>query len=485
VTTFADRLRSLRRAAGLSQTELAGDGLSPSYISLLESGRRRPSPAVAAQLAAKLGCSTSRLLDGEPSEHERRVQLELAYAELALRHDGAAGAIPRLNALLAEDNLPLAQRSDAILLLANALERDGQLNAAIAVLSPFFDEVRSKPSGVTLPHVAVQLCFCHSQAGDLTRAIQVGEQALEACRQQGLAGTDEYFKLAATVMYAYMDAGDEAHAGTWAMQLIDEAEAVGSEGGRAALYWNASLLAEREGRIDDALKLGRKALGHMGELGDTRDLARLKVASASVLLAADPPRLDEAREALARARDELYRLGSEVDLVEFDQLGSTVALLALDPVEAEDLARGATQRVPEDAAAEQLSLAYRALGDALMAQGRADEAHEHWTNAAGLLASATPGRGTALVWRDLAERFRSAGKTEVALQAYRAALDAAGVRDRTKAVLDAVAELEARAGVAPVDAVAELEARAGVAPVDAVAELEARAGVAPVDAGNG
>ena len=28
-----------------SQTELAGDGLSPSYISLLESGRRRPSPA--------------------------------------------------------------------------------------------------------------------------------------------------------------------------------------------------------------------------------------------------------------------------------------------------------------------------------------------------------------------------------------------------------------------------------------------------------
>ena len=76
MTTFAERLRALRRAAGLSQTELAGDGLSPSYISLLESGRRRPSPAVAGLLAAKLGCSTSQLLDGEPSEHERRVQLD-------------------------------------------------------------------------------------------------------------------------------------------------------------------------------------------------------------------------------------------------------------------------------------------------------------------------------------------------------------------------------------------------------------------------
>src|SRR5947208_10797722 len=89
MSTFAERLRDLRRAAGLSQTELAGDGISPSYVSLLESGRRRPSPAVAALLAAKLGCSTSELLDGEPSERDRRVQLEIAYAELTLRHDGA------------------------------------------------------------------------------------------------------------------------------------------------------------------------------------------------------------------------------------------------------------------------------------------------------------------------------------------------------------------------------------------------------------
>ena len=452
MTTFADRLRTLRRAAGLSQTELAGDGLSPSYISLLESGRRRPSPAVAALLAAKLGCSASQLLDGEPSEHERRLQLELAYAELALRHDGAPEAITRLNALLAEPDLPPGQRGEAIILLGNALERDGQLMAAIGMLSPLFDEVRSKPSAVSLPRLAVQLCFCHSQAGDLTRAIQVGEQALDACRQQGLAGTDEYFMLAATVMYAYMDAGDEGHAATWAAQLIQEAEAVGSQGGRAALYWNASLLAEREGRIDDALKLSRKALAYMGELGDSRDLARLKVASASVLLAADPPRVDEARDALTRVCDELHRLGSEVDLVEFDQLQSTVALLALDPAEAEKLARGATRRVPDDAAAEQLSLAHRALGDALMAQGRSEEAREHWANAADLLASATRGRGTALAWRDLAERFRSSGHTEAALRAYRAALDAAGVRDRTKAVLDVVAQLEAGASVTAVDA---------------------------------
>src|SRR3954466_9938944 len=115
LTTFADRLKTLRRAAGLSQTELAGDGISPSYVSLLESGRRTPSPAVAALLAAKLGCSASELLDGEPSERERRVQLELAYAELALRHQGSREAMGRLSALLTERELPPAVETQAAL----------------------------------------------------------------------------------------------------------------------------------------------------------------------------------------------------------------------------------------------------------------------------------------------------------------------------------------------------------------------------------
>lgn len=451
MTTFAERLRTLRRAAALSQTELAGDGLSPSYISLLESGRRRPSPAVAAQLAAKLGCSPGHLLDGEPSEHERRVQLELAYAELALRHDGAGEAIERLTALLEEPDLPRGEAAEAAILLARAQEHAGNLNSAIATLTPLFDRARAGDSTVSLPRIAVHLCFCHRETGDLRRTIAIGEEALEACREQGLARTDEYFVLASTVMFAYADAGDEAHASIWAAQLIEEAEAAGSHGGRAGLYWNAAMLAEREGRIDDALQLSRKALAHMSELGDSRDLARLKVTSAAVLVAAEPPRLEEAARALGQAHEELRRLGSEVDLVEFDQLQSTVALLRFDPASAEDLARGATKRLPADAAAEQLSLAHRALGDALLAQGRRSEGLQQWANAADLHAMSNPGRGTALTWRDLAERFRSAGDTEAAVWAYRAALDAAGIRDRTKAVLAAIEELETRAGAPAAD----------------------------------
>lgn len=439
MSTFAERLKTLRRAAGLSQTELAGDGISPSYVSLLESGRRTPSPAVAALLAAKLGCSASQLLDGEPSERERRVQLELAYAELALRHEGSRDAMARLSVLLKEKDLPAAITTQAALLLAQAQEQSGDLLGAVATLTPLFERARSGDRTVSVAKIGIHLCHFHKTAGDLNRAVHIGEEALRSSRDQGLDSTDDYFMLAATVMDAYGELGDESHAATWARQLIDAAEAAGSRGGQAALYWNASILAEREGRIEDALQLSRKALAHLGEMGETRDLARLKIASASVLLAADPPFVTEARDALDKAQADVRRLGGELDVVEWEYVRSTIALLDGDLEQAEALAESAIQRLPEEAGSLHLSLAHQALADALAAQGRSTEARDHYEIASGLRVASSPGRGSALLWRDLAERLLAIGEIESAVVAFRHSLDAAGVRNRSRAVLRAIA----------------------------------------------
>ncbi|WP_432194840.1 helix-turn-helix domain-containing protein [Streptomyces sp. bgisy027] len=61
---FGRRMRELRLRAGMSQAELAAPGLSASYVSLLESGKREPSPEVVAVLAEKLGV-TARSLGAE------------------------------------------------------------------------------------------------------------------------------------------------------------------------------------------------------------------------------------------------------------------------------------------------------------------------------------------------------------------------------------------------------------------------------------
>ncbi|MDW4910537.1 helix-turn-helix transcriptional regulator [Streptomyces sp. ADMS] len=60
---FGRRMRELRRAAGMSQAELAEPDLSASYVSLLESGKRVPSPEVVAGLAERLGVTPRSLLD--------------------------------------------------------------------------------------------------------------------------------------------------------------------------------------------------------------------------------------------------------------------------------------------------------------------------------------------------------------------------------------------------------------------------------------
>jgi transcriptional regulator with XRE-family HTH domain len=54
--TFAQRLRSLRVARGLTRPALARlSGLDPSHLSLYERGRVQPRPATLARLARVLG----------------------------------------------------------------------------------------------------------------------------------------------------------------------------------------------------------------------------------------------------------------------------------------------------------------------------------------------------------------------------------------------------------------------------------------------
>ena len=52
---LGDRLRSLRLAAGLTQTELAGERFSKEYVSQIERGKTRPTPETIDWLAERLG----------------------------------------------------------------------------------------------------------------------------------------------------------------------------------------------------------------------------------------------------------------------------------------------------------------------------------------------------------------------------------------------------------------------------------------------
>ena len=78
MSTVGERIRQRRVELGLSQRELASEGVSYAYISRLEANARRPSIRALRQLAPKLGVSAHWLETGEadPAEELARIVLE-------------------------------------------------------------------------------------------------------------------------------------------------------------------------------------------------------------------------------------------------------------------------------------------------------------------------------------------------------------------------------------------------------------------------
>lgn len=75
--TLGIRLRTLRKARGLTQQELAHKtDVSRIYIQALESNRRSPSMKLLNKLAEALGVVPSDLLESFPNDQNGRLQLE-------------------------------------------------------------------------------------------------------------------------------------------------------------------------------------------------------------------------------------------------------------------------------------------------------------------------------------------------------------------------------------------------------------------------
>ncbi|HEY2508241.1 MAG TPA: helix-turn-helix transcriptional regulator, partial [Streptosporangiaceae bacterium] len=98
-STLGQRLRALRVERGLSQADLAGDLVSASYVSLIESGRRSPERAVLDGLAGRLGCSATYLETGVVPEEINEQRLRLEFAEMALANGAVDEAHERFSEL--------------------------------------------------------------------------------------------------------------------------------------------------------------------------------------------------------------------------------------------------------------------------------------------------------------------------------------------------------------------------------------------------
>ncbi|GEN78536.1 helix-turn-helix transcriptional regulator [Actinotalea fermentans] len=427
MTELADRIRAERARAGLSQTALAGDDLSPNYVSLIESGRRMPTDGTLAVLAERLGTTVDFLKYGDAAPSEERARLEISFARLALTNGEAEQAKERLEALDLSSISP-RYHSEVLRVLAQAHDQLGQLDEAVSLLEPLLAEARAHGRATEAAVLAMQLTVAYHDAGDLNRSIELGEQVLAEVEALGIAGTDEHLRLGSTILWSYYERGDLLFATHRAAELIRLAEEKGTRRGRGSIYWNASLVAEGRGDLGEACRLAERALAYLAEGSASLDVPRLRLHYAWLLLRSEPaePRLALAQ--LEPATRELELIGSEIDLARCEFEAGRAHLLLGDVAEAETMARAGLARLTVGDTNLDLCNGRMLLGDIHAARGEVREATECYRWAADMFGMMSAGREAATVWRSLGDRMMANGDAEGAAKAYEAALREAGIR---------------------------------------------------------
>jgi tetratricopeptide (TPR) repeat protein len=415
------RIRELRLEQGHTQADLLVPGLlSASYLSLIETGQRQPSPAVLIHLACVLGTTPEFLSTGQPSADWRDADRRAAFAEMALYNGSADEALSEFESLL---NSPAAAR--ARLGRARALESVGRTEDAIAA---FEDLMANEPAGsITWAERTVDVLRCYRNIGDVGYAIYLGEAAMETFEKQNLPWTDMTIRLGVTLAGAHEAQGNLHRAQGLLDRMVTAADALGSPLARGSAYWNAALVAHDQGRDENARELAERAVALFGETDNLRNLAQLRQAFAWILIHGEPAAPKRAADLLYRARTTLLEVGSVDDVVRCE---STLALATLhmgDPRHALKWARSACSQAAGTRTSDAFS-ALLTLSNVELVLGDIEGAQRHLGEAEAILTELPNPPWAARAWSRAAALFEELGDTDGALRAYRRALSAAGHR---------------------------------------------------------
>src|SRR6516165_4643610 len=97
---LGERVRRLRIAAGLSQTQLAAGRFSKEYVSQIERGKTRPTTETLVWLAERLGADTEFLATGVSSVDRYRWEAALARGEALVEQHRYEEAVRELQSSL-------------------------------------------------------------------------------------------------------------------------------------------------------------------------------------------------------------------------------------------------------------------------------------------------------------------------------------------------------------------------------------------------
>jgi tetratricopeptide (TPR) repeat protein len=271
-------VRALRVAAGLTQTDLAGGRFSKEYVSQIERGKTRPTADTLDWLAEKLGVDPDYLESGVSSEDRARAEAGLARAEALSeirQYDealdefvAARDAVERLGArdlelrsLLGESwaLIQVGRSSEALELLARARE--------LADWPMFSDVDRAG--------VLFRLGVARYKLSSIETSVGLLSAALELADRSGLASDSLRADILGWRSRCYRRRRDWQAAREDVERALELAQAGDDKQATANAYFQASLVAEREGLYVLARSYAERARGLYEELADRGNVGRL------------------------------------------------------------------------------------------------------------------------------------------------------------------------------------------------------------------
>ena len=328
------RIKRLRRQQGMSQKALAGSLITPAYLSMIEGGRREPSPAVVAALAERLGTTEEHLRTGRDPDVMVRLGLEIERARrLAYRFeaDKALELLDEVIEIARESGAPDVEAT-AYEVRGRAFQKLGRLPEAIEAFDSAARLLVGKPIEVRVPSI-VGRARALFLMGDVHHAIHELERCRIELNRRPAVDPTALGYVNAVLIGPYFEAGlmnearDAASEADRVKSRVSDPDALG------CMHHNLAGIALFEGRIEDGLRALIRAQDCFNQLEWAGELAMVGVAQANVHI--DKEQFDEAKEHLQSALRALDGLPAGVDRARaLNQLGRVERLTgAIDRAE--------------------------------------------------------------------------------------------------------------------------------------------------------
>jgi tetratricopeptide (TPR) repeat protein len=426
IPRLGERVRQLRVAAGLTQTDLAGDRFSKEYISQIERGKTRPTTETVEWLALRLGVDAGFLASGVSADERAKAEAILARADALSeehRFDEAIEEYTRaLPAVLGTGAAELRVRALNGEAMAHA--QRGDVKSALALLAESRGLVEAESfSDIDRADVIYRLGVCRYKLSSISTAVALFDEALSLAERSQLPCDELKLNVYAWRSRCYRRQRDFEAAREDVERALELAESLRDARALAPVYFQASMLAERDGHWVLARTYAEKAKAHYEEVADRGNVGRLlnNLGAMDFLLG----NADDAIERFKQA----YAIALEVDRSE--DAATAVSSLAQvhlrtgDPGRAEEQARHALEIIGErEDMLDEIGNARLVLGRALLEQDRFDEAETVFAEAEDAFAQLSSASHRAAAWIAQGDLATRRGDERRAAVLYRRAAEA-------------------------------------------------------------